>query len=68
MQNAATLQLNLDGITFAQAQRILEAAYISRLLTLTRFNQTKAAKLAGMSYTAFRERVARLDLTVGAAA
>ena len=67
MQNATTVEININGMTFAQAQKALEAAYMGHVLTATRFNQTKAARLAGMSYNAFRERVARLDLTVGAA-
>lgn len=59
--------ITIEGRTFAQAMRDLEAAYIGHVLTQARFNQTKAAKLAGMSYNAFRERVSRLDLTVAAA-
>ncbi len=66
MANDAVVNINLDGKTFAQAQKTLEQAYISHVLTLTRFNQTKAARLAGMSYNAFRERVARTNIRVAA--
>lgn len=66
MQNAAALTINLDGLTFAQAQKTLEEHYMAHVLTVTRFNQSKAAKLAGMSYNTFRERVSRLTLTVAA--
>lgn len=68
MKNPPIIEIDLNGMTFAQAQKKLEAAYLSHVLTVTRFNQTKAAKMAGMSYNAFRERVSRLDLKVGCAA
>lgn len=67
MTTAPMITINLDGMTFAQAQKELEAAYMGHILTATRFNQAKAAKLAGMSYNAFRERVSRLNLRVAAA-
>lgn len=66
MQNAQAISINLEGVTFQQAQKQLEAAYIGHVMTRTRFNMTKAARLAGMSYNAFRERVSRLELTVTA--
>lgn len=66
MNKPAHFQINLEGMTFAQAQKALEQAYIANVLTQTRFNQTKAAAIAGMSYNAFRERVSRINLTVAA--
>lgn len=66
MDSTAVLQINLEGMTFSQAQKALEQAYIGHVLTVTRFNQTKAARIAGMSYNAFRERVARISLKVAA--
>lgn len=66
MSDVATLNINLEGMTYAQAQKKLEQVYIGHVLTATRFNQTKAAKMAGMSYNAFRERVARINIRVAA--
>lgn len=61
---AECFRFNLDGKTFAQAQMALEETVICRALTMASFNRTRAAEIAGMSLSAFRERLAKYDFEV----
>lgn len=54
-------QLNIDGLTFAQAMKMLEREYFLRVMAASRFNQSAAASRAGMSYSTFRERLSRIN-------
>lgn len=57
-----SVSIGISGTTFSAAQLQLEQAYFREVLVASRYNRTSAARHAGMSYSNFRARLARLNI------
>lgn len=67
LPGAQCVKINMHGISFAQAQKLLESQAYSDALTIANFNRTEAAQSMGISLKTFRRRLSHLNLKVTAA-